>query len=103
MYGKYPYAEHASPDGRARPARFDAEVEATSRGGNVAFQKISVNLSDEVLGALKEMARRDSVTMTEMLRRSISTQKFINDAQESGKHVVLEDPSTKERTRVVFR
>ena len=39
----------------------------------MSFTKISVNLSEEVLQALREMAQRDSITLTEALRRSIWT------------------------------
>lgn len=67
------------------------------------YTKISVNLSEEVLQALKEMAERDSITMTEALRRSISTQKFLDDEQRAGKLILIEDPETKEKQRVVFR
>lgn len=69
----------------------------------MGFTKISVNLSDEVLQALREMAQRDSITMTEALRRSISTQKFLDDEQRAGRLILVEDPQTKERQRVVFR
>jgi hypothetical protein len=69
----------------------------------MAYQKISVNLSLEVLDALKQMAERDNVTMTEALRRSISTQKFIDDAQRSGKNLLLEDSETRDLQRIVFR
>ena len=69
----------------------------------MSFTKISVNLSEEVLQALREMAQRDNITMTEALRRSISTQKFLDDEQRAGKLILIEDPETKEKQRVVFR
>jgi len=68
-----------------------------------AYQKISVNLSNEVLGALRELADRDGCTMTEVLRRAISTQKFIEDAQQEGKAILLRDPTTHETERIIFR
>jgi hypothetical protein len=68
-----------------------------------AYQKISVNLSNEVLGALRELAERDGVTMTEVLRRAISTQTFIENAQREGKAILLRDPTTKETMRIYFR
>jgi predicted transcriptional regulator len=67
------------------------------------YTKISVNLSDEVLDALREMAARDNVTMTEALRRAISTFKFLQDAQRSGKALLLRDPATKETERLIFQ
>jgi len=68
----------------------------------MSFTKISVNLSDEVLQALREMAQRHDVTVTEALRRSISTQKFLEDEQRAGRVILIEDPVTKEKQRVVF-
>jgi hypothetical protein len=68
-----------------------------------AYQKISVNLSNEVLGALREMAERHGVTMTEVLRRAISTQAFIEDVQREGKVLLVRDPTTRETERIVFR
>jgi hypothetical protein len=69
----------------------------------MGYQKISMNLSDEVLKALRDMASRDNVTMTEAMRRAISTSKFLDDAQRSGKAVLIRDPETHETERLVFR
>jgi predicted transcriptional regulator len=68
-----------------------------------AFTKISVNLSDEVVEILREMAARENVTMTEILRRAISTQKFLEDARAEGKTILLRDETTKEIERLIFR
>jgi predicted transcriptional regulator len=69
----------------------------------MGYTKISVNLSDEVLGALRDMASRDNVTMTEALRRAISTLKLLEDAQREGKSILLRDPETKETERLIFQ
>lgn len=67
------------------------------------YQKISVNLSDQVLEQLRAMAAEEAVTVTEILRRSIGTQKFIEDSQREGKRIYLVDPKTNDSERVVFR
>ena len=67
------------------------------------FTKISVNLSNDVIDVLREMAARDNVTMTEILRRAISTQKFLEDAQAAGKAILLRDENSKEAERLIFR
>jgi hypothetical protein len=69
----------------------------------MGYTKISVNLSDEVLAALRDLAARDNVTMTEALRRAISTLKLLQDAQREGKSVLLRDPDTKETERLIFQ
>jgi len=66
------------------------------------YQKISINLSPQVLATVKAMAEADAVTVTEVLRRAISTHKFVEDAQHNGKAILLHDPDTKTtETRVV--
>lgn len=67
------------------------------------YQKISINLADQVLAEVKALAEEDAVTVTEVLRRAISTHKFVEDAQRSGKRVLLHDPDTKTTERVIFR
>lgn len=67
------------------------------------YQKISVNLSEQVLQQLRAMAAEEAVTVTEILRRSIGTQKFIEDAQREGKRIYLHDPKTNDSERVIFR
>jgi len=70
---------------------------------STGYTKISVNLSDEVLAALRDMSARDNVTMTEELRRAISTLKFLQDAQRDGKAILLRDPETRETERLIFQ
>lgn len=69
----------------------------------MGIQKISMNLSDEVLEALREIAARDNVTLTEATRRAISTWKFLDDAQRDGQHLLIRDPKTRKAERVIFR
>ncbi|MFE3281304.1 CopG family transcriptional regulator [Nocardia sp. NPDC059239] len=66
------------------------------------YQKISVNLSDEVLGAARALAESKNVTLTEVLRRAISTRVFLEQAQRDGKAVLLKDPKTNEIERLIF-
>jgi hypothetical protein len=66
------------------------------------YQKISANLSDEVVDTLKATAERENVTFTEVLRRAISVFKLVDDALHDGQQILLRDPKTKEVERVVF-
>lgn len=79
------------------------KASGAKEGKFMGSQKISMNLSDEVLEALREVALRDNVSMTEATRRAISTWKFLDDAQRSGKSVLIRDPQTRETERLVFR
>lgn len=66
--------------------------------------KISVNLSDAVLAAARELAVKYDATLSEVLRRAISTEVFLDrEVDERGKSLLLRDEVTKEIERVHFR
>jgi hypothetical protein len=54
--------------------------------------KLSVNLPVEVVEALREMAAQRGTTMTETIRRAISTEKYLDDAQAEGAKILIQDP-----------
>jgi hypothetical protein len=62
-----------------------------------------MNLSDELLAALREMADREGMTLTEATRRAISTWVFLDEAQREGKAILLRDPKRGETERLIFR
>lgn len=41
--------------------------------------RLSVNINDETAAALKDLAERRQTTVTEIVRRSVSVYKFIED------------------------
>lgn len=57
--------------------------------------KLSANLSEEVVSALKEIADAQGVTVTEALRRAIGTEKFLQDEIAKGHKVLIEDDEKK--------
>jgi predicted transcriptional regulator len=59
--------------------------------------KMSVNLSDEAAEALKKMADKNGVTVTEQLRRSIATEAWRERAEAEGGKVLVEDASGRVR------
>jgi predicted GIY-YIG superfamily endonuclease len=68
---------------------------------NVMAVKLTVNLSDEVASTLKSMADANGVTVTEQLRRAISTEKWLKDVHDEKKKVLLENNGKIQE--VVFR
>jgi predicted transcriptional regulator len=56
--------------------------------------KISANLSSAVVDALKEIAAKRGISMTEALRQAISHEKFFQDAVDQDQKVLLEEPKT---------
>ncbi len=66
-------------------------------------KRLNVNLGDEVYTTLEKMAADDGLTVTEALRRSISTEAFIREARSRGERILILDPETKEMREVVFQ
>jgi hypothetical protein len=61
-----------------------------------------MNLPDEVLHTLRELADRYDITMTEAVRRAISVLKYLDDERHAGRDVLIRDPQTKETDRLIF-
>jgi len=53
--------------------------------------KLTVVLPEEVAMALRTLAERNKVTMTEMLRRCIATEHWLTDLIDQGTKVFLEN------------
>jgi predicted transcriptional regulator len=64
--------------------------------------KMSVNLSADVVKALKELAEKRGSTMTEVLRQAIGTEKFIEEVNEDEGKILVEDKKGRVR-QLVFR
>ena len=66
--------------------------------------KISVNLTEDAVEALKDLAAKRGTTVTEVLRRAISTEKYLDDVQRGeGAKVLLEDKKGQIRELVFQR
>jgi hypothetical protein len=54
-------------------------------------QRLSVNINDETAAALNQLAERDGVTITEVVRKAIGIYKFVDDQTQAGKRLQLVD------------
>lgn len=54
--------------------------------------KVTVNLTEDDVAELKEQAERDSITMTDALRRSIAVGKLVTTAVRNGEKVLIQGP-----------
>ena len=64
--------------------------------------KLTVNLSDEVAEALKKLAAKNDISVTEQLRRAISTEKWVTSvADDNDKKLLVEDKG--QLKEVIFR
>jgi hypothetical protein len=59
--------------------------------------RLSVNLSSEAAEAIREIAGQRNITVTEAIRRAISTQKYVEDAVRRGARILVEEPNNKVR------
>lgn len=46
--------------------------------------KLNININDETEAALKELAARRGITVTETVRRAVSVYKYIEDEMDAG-------------------
>lgn len=53
--------------------------------------KLSVNLPPGDVAVIRELAKKRSTTMTEVIRRGIGTQKYLQDAVDKGGKIFVED------------
>lgn len=64
--------------------------------------RVSVNLPENIVETLKQLAARDSITMTEVIRKAIMTEKLLSDEIKNGNKILIEDQSKKFR-QLIFR
>jgi hypothetical protein len=64
--------------------------------------KMSVNLPADAVKVLKALAKKRRLTMTDVLRQAIGTEKFIDDVNEDEGKILVEDKRGRVR-QLVFR
>jgi hypothetical protein len=76
--------------------------EARASMETVKASRLSVNLSPEVADALQWIAQRNKLSITEAVRRCISTQRYIDKAQDNGAKILIEEPGQPVRELIFF-
>ena len=67
----------------------------------MAMKKVTVNLPEDQVAFLQEIAKAENSTFTDVLRRSINSEKFFVEQQKTGRKVLVEDAN--HRIREVMR
>jgi hypothetical protein len=67
----------------------------------MAMKKITVNLPEDQVEFLQKIAAEEHVTFTDVLRRSINSEKFFVDQEKNKRKVLVEDAD--HRIREVMR
>ncbi|MCA1670919.1 MAG: ribbon-helix-helix protein, CopG family [Actinobacteria bacterium] len=67
-------------------------------------QKLSINLTDEAAGAVRQLAEKDGITVSEVLRRAISVERFVVEQLDTGASFLItrDDGATVEKVHFVF-
>ena len=64
--------------------------------------KVTVNLTEDEVATLKDLAGKKGTTVTSTLRQAIALQKIVEDADKRGDKVLIEDRD-KTLRQIVFR
>ena len=64
--------------------------------------KISLNLPEDVYAAVRQVAERRNVTQTEVIRRAISIEKFLEDLREESGGTLELQVRVKGKLRQIF-
>lgn len=59
--------------------------------------KVTVNLPQTIVETLRELARKDGTTMTDILRKSILTEKLLTEERDKGSKILIEDKDNRFR------
>lgn len=62
----------------------------------------TVEMTDEMDGVLREMARRQGIPMTAVLRRAVALLTYLDEAHDRGDQLVLRNPESGAETQIVF-
>ncbi len=64
--------------------------------------KVTVNLPDATVEALKTIASDRGITVTETLRQVIESQRFLEDQMKNGNDILIQNPRDKSVRQVTF-
>lgn len=65
--------------------------------------KMSVNMSPDVIQVIRDLAKKRSTTMTEVIKHAIGTEKFISDIVHNGGKILIEVSDGGEIRQLVWR
>jgi hypothetical protein len=64
--------------------------------------KVTVNLPDETVEAIKSIANQSGTTITEALRQVIENQRFLRDEAQNGNKVLIQNVADNSVRQVIF-
>lgn len=64
--------------------------------------KVTVNLPDDTVEAIKTIAEQNGTTVTEALRQVIENQRFLRDEAQNGNKVLIQNVADNSVRQVIF-
>jgi len=88
-------------EGAAAVAR--ARKGKLQESGESGRAKVTFSLPREVVDTLRDLADQRGITMTEVLRQAVTTEKFLADAQQQGDEILLYNEGKKRTRQLLLR
>ena len=66
-------------------------------------QRVTVSLPPDAIAFLKQEAKRTNMSMADVLRRSIATEKFIQTQREQGAELLVHPKGSDRASKLVFK
>jgi hypothetical protein len=67
-----------------------------------ALVRLNVNLNQETAEALKEIAKKENISLTEAVRRAIAILKFVEEEQDRGRKIQTMDRDGKDKRELIL-
>lgn len=64
--------------------------------------KVTVNLPDQTVQALKQIAEDRGTTLTEALRQLIETQRYLHEETQNGRQLLIKNPADQTVQQLIF-
>ncbi|POH60314.1 ribbon-helix-helix protein, CopG family [Arthrobacter glacialis] len=69
---------------------------------DTALVRLNVNLNKETAAALKEIAAKQQISLTEAVRRAVAVLKFIDEEKSQGRKIQTMDSQERNKREVVL-
>jgi len=71
-------------------------------GTSVTWKRLSVNVANDVADAITSLSRKYGWTITDVIRRAVSTYKFIDDEVDNGAKILIERNGTIREVKFLY-
>lgn len=75
---------------------------STKATTDTALVRLNVNLNKETAAALKEIAERENISLTEAVRRAIAILKFVEEERDHGRKIQTMDRDGKDKRELIL-